>query len=302
MDDDQTASTATATPPPLDAAPDAPSNGARLRRRVSRRMLAGVCAGIAERLDIEVSLVRVAFVVLAFVWGLGVVVYVAMWALVPRAGDDRGAVGDDGEPTSSWLAFLLLGAVLVFGLLVLTSWWGGPRWGGGLGVLWAGVLVVLLAMVLRRPGPTSFGKVLAALALAAVSLAILLAGAFLALVALTGVPMSGGIGDRVYQPTTVAQVLPTYQTSIGNMLVDLRRVHFGTRTLRVTASVAVGVLTVEVPPGVVVNISAHSGIGNVTSWPQDLSSFDSTSHSNAQLDLTAETGVGQVRLIRASPG
>jgi phage shock protein PspC (stress-responsive transcriptional regulator) len=106
-------------------------------------MLGGVCAGLAERLDLDVSLVRVAFVVLAFVWGLGVVVYVAMWALVPRAGDDEGAPGVE-EPTGSWLAFLLLGALLVLGVLVLASWWGGPRWGGGVGLLWAVAVVGVL--------------------------------------------------------------------------------------------------------------------------------------------------------------
>jgi len=88
--------------------------------------------------------------------------------------------------------------------------------------------------------------------------------------------------------------------------VDLRRVHFGRTPTHVTASVAVGVVTVEVPPGVVVDVNAHSGFGNVVASPGDLQSFSAPPRSVANrsrpgLVLVAEAGVGQVRLIRGSP-
>ncbi|HLK45973.1 MAG TPA: PspC domain-containing protein [Acidimicrobiales bacterium] len=293
--------TATASPPP-DPDDDAPGEPAPpLRRRTSRRLLAGVCAGIAERLDLDVSLVRVAFVVLAFAWGAGVVIYAAMWALVPRATGDRDDVVTDGEPTASWLAFLLLGGVLVLGLVVLTSWWGGPRWGSAFSVVWVVVLGGLVVVALRRPGQRrSVGRLFLAIGVSVVTIAIVLTGGFLALVASTGVPLSGGIGERVYSPSSLAEVHRTYRVAFGNLTVDLRHVHFGPKPLDVTASVAVGKLTVVVPPGVVVDVSAHSAYGDVTSSPGSLSSFSSPASGHPQLVLTADAGVGVVQLVRSS--
>jgi phage shock protein PspC (stress-responsive transcriptional regulator) len=275
-------------------------------------MLAGVAGGLADRFDIDVSLVRVAFVVAACAWGVGLIVYLAMWALVPKEGALDGPTDDDaaGEPTSSWLAAVLLGGVLVFGLLVATSWWRGPSWGGGLSLSWILLLGILAIVSLRHHGANgsrgaSLGRVLVLLGVGIVTVAIVVTGTFLALVASTGVPFSGGVGDHVYQPATLAQVQPAYRTSIGNLTVDLRRVHFTHTTKHVTASVAVGVVTVEVPPGVVVDVSAHSGFGNVVASPGDLQSFSAPTGTNAagrpQLVLVAEAGVGQVRLLRASP-
>jgi phage shock protein PspC (stress-responsive transcriptional regulator) len=271
-------------------------------------MLAGVAGGVAERFDIDVSLVRVAFVVLACTWGAGALIYLAMWALVPSAARGPGEVDqldDTVEPTPSWLAFVLLAGVLCFGLLIVTSWWGGPRWGGGLGLLWVVLLFGLLVIALRdRPGRRTLRRAVAIVALGVVTLAIVVTGSFLGLVASTGVPMSGGIGERIYQPTSLAEIQPYYRTSIGDMTVDLREIRFPASTVAVTASVAVGHLIVEVPPGVVVDVTAHAGVGDVSSSPGDLESFSAAPRTDHRrvLVLVAEVGVGRVDLIRAAPG
>ena len=44
------------------------------------RVLAGVCAGIAQALDVDVTLVRVVFALLALACGAGIVLYLAIWA------------------------------------------------------------------------------------------------------------------------------------------------------------------------------------------------------------------------------
>src|SRR2546421_11079405 len=44
------------------------------------RALAGVCAGIAQALDVDVTLVRVVFALLALAGGAGIVLYLALWA------------------------------------------------------------------------------------------------------------------------------------------------------------------------------------------------------------------------------
>jgi phage shock protein C len=57
----------------------------RLTRSESDRILAGVCGGIAEFLSIDATIVRIVFVLLAVFGGSGIVLYLAAWAIVPRA-------------------------------------------------------------------------------------------------------------------------------------------------------------------------------------------------------------------------
>jgi phage shock protein PspC (stress-responsive transcriptional regulator) len=55
--------------------------------RGTDRILGGVCSGLAEGFHVEVLWVRLAFVVLAFINGVGLLLYVVLWVLMPeRAG------------------------------------------------------------------------------------------------------------------------------------------------------------------------------------------------------------------------
>lgn len=57
----------------------------QLRRSRSDRMLAGVCAGIADYLRLDPTLIRVGFAVLVLVsWGLALVAYLIGWLLIPE--------------------------------------------------------------------------------------------------------------------------------------------------------------------------------------------------------------------------
>jgi phage shock protein C len=67
-------------------------NGKRLERTLKGRWLAGVCAGIAEYFDVDPVLVRLAFVVTAFIGGVGIVAYLAGWALMPEQGESASIV------------------------------------------------------------------------------------------------------------------------------------------------------------------------------------------------------------------
>src|SRR5665213_2345918 len=57
-----------------------------LRRSTKRRMIGGVAGGIGERFDIDPNIVRVIFVVLTVLFGLGAAIYLAMWVLIPQSG------------------------------------------------------------------------------------------------------------------------------------------------------------------------------------------------------------------------
>ncbi len=57
---------------------------ATLVRPRQGKLIAGVCAGLAARFGISVTLVRIIFVIFA-VTGAGELVYLLLWVLVPKA-------------------------------------------------------------------------------------------------------------------------------------------------------------------------------------------------------------------------
>lgn len=79
--------TTTELPPP--SPPTGPPDGRPpLVRRRRGRMLAGVAIGLARHLRVDVTLVRIAFVILAFTGGAGILGYIAGWVLLPEEDDD----------------------------------------------------------------------------------------------------------------------------------------------------------------------------------------------------------------------
>lgn len=73
---------------------EAPRSPARdeWRRDLAARKLAGVCAGLAEAFGVSVTLVRAAFVLLALppFSGIGIVLYLVLWFLMPAEGEPSG--------------------------------------------------------------------------------------------------------------------------------------------------------------------------------------------------------------------
>jgi phage shock protein C len=60
-----------------------------LCRPAGDRMLAGVAAGIARYLRVDVTVVRIVLVVLAVVGGAGIPLYLAGWLLIPEEGSEQ---------------------------------------------------------------------------------------------------------------------------------------------------------------------------------------------------------------------
>ncbi len=60
-----------------------------LSRPTQGRMLAGVAAGIARYLGVDVTLIRIVLAVLAVVGGAGVPIYLAGWLLIPEEGAEE---------------------------------------------------------------------------------------------------------------------------------------------------------------------------------------------------------------------
>ena len=118
----------------------------RIRRVTADRRIAGVAGGLARHLDIDPLIVRVAFVVLTFFGGVGLLLYIACWLLLPEDGSDWARVALDRR--SRTVALVLVGALALI-ILVSHGWWGsGYPWG----LLVAAGLVALLATQWPRRG------------------------------------------------------------------------------------------------------------------------------------------------------
>ena len=55
----------------------------QLTRSSSDRMIGGVCGGLAEYFNIDATLIRALFVLLAVFGGSGLLIYIVMWIIVP---------------------------------------------------------------------------------------------------------------------------------------------------------------------------------------------------------------------------
>jgi phage shock protein C len=56
----------------------------KLYRSKTDRMLGGVCGGLAEYFNTDATLIRVLFVLLTVLGGVGPIIYLAMWIIVPN--------------------------------------------------------------------------------------------------------------------------------------------------------------------------------------------------------------------------
>ena len=59
----------------------------QLMRSGRDKKIAGVCAGVAHYFDMDPTIVRVIWGVLAFGYGAGVVAYIILWIIAPVASD-----------------------------------------------------------------------------------------------------------------------------------------------------------------------------------------------------------------------
>ena len=68
------------------------SGGKRLLRIRQGRIVAGVCAGLGAYFGIDVNLVRLAFGVFTVFYGLGILLYLIAWLILPEEGEDGSIV------------------------------------------------------------------------------------------------------------------------------------------------------------------------------------------------------------------
>lgn len=65
-----------------------------------QKMIAGVCAGLAEEFGISVTILRLAFVLGTLISGTGLIIYVVLWVVMPRRREsDAPALAREGPVT-----------------------------------------------------------------------------------------------------------------------------------------------------------------------------------------------------------
>jgi phage shock protein PspC (stress-responsive transcriptional regulator) len=64
------------------------SGSKRLLRIRQGRMVAGVCTGLAAYFGVDVNLVRLAFGVFTVFYGLGILLYLIAWVILPEDNED----------------------------------------------------------------------------------------------------------------------------------------------------------------------------------------------------------------------
>lgn len=92
-------------------------SGKRLYRSRANRMLAGVCGGLAEYLEVDPTLVRLVCVALVFMGGFGLLVYVASAIIVPNNPEQQPSDKEDKlikDKSLFWGSLLI-----IFGIFLL---------------------------------------------------------------------------------------------------------------------------------------------------------------------------------------
>lgn len=114
----------------------------RMERSRRARIVAGVAAGVAAHLGVEVKWVRIFFALASFASGLGVMLYALLWVFTPlEAVQTQHARTPEGPESTDWprIAYVLLAAAGVAGAVMSVSLASGA---GGVVVFILGVVAV----------------------------------------------------------------------------------------------------------------------------------------------------------------
>ena len=55
----------------------------KLHRNMNRKMIGGVCAGVADYFAVDPTLVRLIWVAVALIYGTGLLAYLIAWVIIP---------------------------------------------------------------------------------------------------------------------------------------------------------------------------------------------------------------------------
>ncbi len=112
----------------------------RLFRSKKDRIVSGVCGGIAEFFNIDATWVRLGFALLTLLDGIGIILYLIAWALVPLSPEkgEKEAKSIDGAMIFGAILILIGASVLLKRLFVWLN----------MGIVFAVVVIVVGIFIL----------------------------------------------------------------------------------------------------------------------------------------------------------
>ena len=207
------------------------------------RWVGGVCAGLGALRGLRAGWLRVGFVLLALLGGLGIGLYLACWLIIPAATADfdhesGGGAVEVAQACAAGVGLAVLAAIAASATLF------------GFGWVVLGLAVAVLAAVLwarDRVGPAWALLPVVALTVPAVA------------VAASGLRLAPQTGASRYAPASSAQLSArVYRSGLGTTLIDLRHTTFpagGVVPLRIEAGVKRTI--VALPAGECVRVDLH---------------------------------------------
>lgn len=98
----------------------------RIYRSRKNRMIAGVCGGIAEYLNIDPAIVRLIMALLVLANGLGIILYILAVIIIPERPEETGDVGSGSYVETH--SPVTLGIILIIIGVVAIIWSAGIPW------------------------------------------------------------------------------------------------------------------------------------------------------------------------------
>ncbi len=130
----------TQTPEPAGIDTEHLRDYSELRRSVTDRKIAGIAGGLGRHLNVDPTILRVAFVVICFFGGAGFLLYGALWLFVPKEGETNAVISTSPGTRN---AILIIAGVLA-ALLLLGDSLGGLPFPWPLAIVAAIVAIILL--------------------------------------------------------------------------------------------------------------------------------------------------------------
>jgi len=273
----------------------------RLLRSSSDRVIAGVAGGLGDYFGVDPIIFRIGFVLSILFGGLGALAYLLLAVFVPTDGDPDAAqrLGGRLQGTGFWRAvgLVIIGILAIGGLFGLA---GGAAFAVALGwgVPTAIVIIVigaLLALLAFRGGARWLIPPAVALAIGG------------GVASAANLDFRGGIGERTYNPTSVASIpADGYRLGVGRLVVDLRDLNWQKhRVVDLSTSLGAGQSNVFVPKRVCVVATTHVGAGE-SEVAGDVNSGADVNHSvgtgasaTPRLVLDSSVDMGQLRVINS---
>ena len=338
----------TDAPPTAPLPPDPPPVPRRLTRSSSDEVVAGVAGGLGRYFDIDPIIFRIGFVVLTVAGGAGVLAYLAAWVLVPHDPEPGEAPADRGRAATiagasvlALAAIVLLGhglfflappliAIGVIAIVGVLLWRAAGGEHGGTPAAKIGLALLLIVVAALGFVAVAFGAALGGGAVIA-GLVIALGGALvissflggrrwlvlpalviaipLGFVAAAGLDVNGGVGERNYQPTTVAELDDGYQLGIGQMRVDLTQVDLPPGRTPLKLDMGIGSVRLLVPDDVCVASDVRVGAGYTRVLDRDNGGLDVDWRQSPvedagvkRLVIHGDVGIGELQVINSRSG